>query len=52
MEDPVANPLQQPFEKCRAARRLLAEWMADESGYDEHVWTILEKLFEEHPVAV
>jgi excisionase family DNA binding protein len=39
-------------ERNEAARRLLAEWMADESGYDERAWPILEKLLEENPVSI
>jgi excisionase family DNA binding protein len=35
-----------------AARRLLAEWLADESGYDDRVWPIVEKLIEENPVSL
>jgi excisionase family DNA binding protein len=43
---------QRPIEKNQAARRLLAEWMADESGYDERVWPTVEKLLTEHPVSM
>jgi excisionase family DNA binding protein len=39
-------------ERNEALSRLLAEWMADKSGYDESVWPIVEKLLEEHPVAI
>jgi excisionase family DNA binding protein len=39
-------------ERNEAARRLLAEWMADESGYDERVWPIVEKLLKENPVSI
>lgn len=35
-----------------AARRLLAEWMADESGYDERVWPTVERLLQDHPVSL
>jgi excisionase family DNA binding protein len=38
------------IERNRAARRLLAEWLADESGYDEQVWPTVERLLESHPV--
>jgi hypothetical protein len=31
-----------------AARALLAEWMADESGYDERVWPEVKRLIEEN----
>ena len=38
-------------ERNSAARRLLAEWMADDSGYDEQVWPTVERLLEQHPVS-
>jgi excisionase family DNA binding protein len=38
-------------ERNQAARHLLAEWMADESGYDEQVWPTVERLIEENPVS-
>lgn len=31
-----------------AAIRLLDEWMADETGYDERVWPIIEKSLKEN----
>ena len=31
-----------------AARSLLDEWMADESGYDERVWPQVKQLIEEN----
>jgi excisionase family DNA binding protein len=40
------------IKRNEAARRLLAEWMADESGYDDRVWPIVEKLIEENPVSL
>jgi len=33
--------------KNEAALRLLGEWMADESGYDEETWPLLKKAIEE-----
>jgi hypothetical protein len=27
-----------------AARQLLREWLADESGYDEETWPVLKQL--------
>jgi len=30
------------------AIRLLQEWMADESGYDEEVWPVVKKAIEEN----
>jgi excisionase family DNA binding protein len=44
------DDLRKRMVKNEAARRLLAEWMADESGYDEQVWPIVEKLLAENPV--
>ena len=32
--------------KSEAAIRLLEEWMADESGYDEEVWPRLKEAME------
>ncbi len=34
--------------KNAAARRLLQEWLADESGYDEAVWAKVKQLIEEN----
>ena len=34
--------------KNAAARRLLQEWLADESGYDEAVWPKIKQLIEEN----
>ncbi len=34
--------------KHKAAIRLLDEWMADESGYDETVWPIVKQDLEEN----
>ena len=34
--------------KNEAAIRLLEEWMADESGYDEETWPIVQKAMEEN----
>ncbi len=33
-----------------AAIRLLDEWLADESGYDERVWPVVEKALRENPL--
>jgi hypothetical protein len=33
--------------KAEAFHRLLDEWMADESGYDEETWPLLKKMMEE-----
>ncbi len=34
--------------KNEAAIRLVREWMADESGYDEKTWPIAKKAIEEN----
>jgi excisionase family DNA binding protein len=49
--DPVGDEVREQIERNRAARRLLAEWLADDSGYDDRVWPIVEKLIEENPVS-
>ncbi len=33
-------------QKNKAARRLLQEWLADESGYDEEVWPKVKQIIE------
>jgi excisionase family DNA binding protein len=48
----TGGALRAQIERNEAARRLLAEWMADESGYDEQVWPVVERLIEENPVAM
>ena len=35
-------------QKNEAARRLLQEWLADDSGYDEDVWPEVKQLIEEN----
>ncbi len=35
-------------QKNEAARRLLQEWLADDSGYDEDVWPKVKQLIEEN----
>ena len=34
--------------KNEAVIRLLKEWMADESGYDEQIWPIIREIIEEN----
>ena len=34
--------------KNEAALRLLRQWMADKSGYDEETWPVLKKAIEEN----
>ena len=40
--------LERQRQKNQEAIRLLREWMADESGYDERVGPILEKALKEN----
>jgi excisionase family DNA binding protein len=47
----IVDPSEQA-KRNQAALRLLEEWMADESGYDERVWPIVEKLLEENSVVI
>ena len=35
-------------QKNEAMRRLLREWLADESGYDEEVWPEVQQLSEDN----
>jgi hypothetical protein len=35
-------------QKNEAARRLLQEWLADDSGYDEEVWPKVKLIIEEN----
>ena len=37
-------------QRYRKAAALLAEWMADDSGYDERVGALLEKELEKDPI--
>jgi excisionase family DNA binding protein len=39
---------EEQIRKNQAVRELLAEWMADESGYDEAAWPIVKELIEEN----
>jgi excisionase family DNA binding protein len=50
--DQLATNGGEQMERNKAARRLLAEWMADESGYDEQAWPIVEQLLEQYPVSL
>ena len=38
------------MERNRRAAALLREWMADDSGYDEEMWPVLEQALKEDPV--
>lgn len=42
------DPLAAQRAKNEAAIRLLREWLADESGYDERVWPIVKRALEEN----
>lgn len=35
-------------EKNQAARRLIQEWLMDESGYDEAIWPTVKQAIEEN----
>jgi len=47
-EAPTAAEVAAQRHKNEAARRLLQEWLADDSGYDEEVWSEVKQLIEEN----
>jgi hypothetical protein len=47
-EAPTAAEVAAQRQKNEAARRLLQEWLADDSGYDEEVWSEVKQLIEEN----
>lgn len=47
-EAPTAAEVAAQRQKNEAARRLLQEWLADDSGYDEAVWPKVKQLIEEN----
>ena len=51
-----ASAEKQQAEEIRKRNEKLLKWlherMADESGYDEKAWPILEKLIKENPVHI
>ncbi len=47
-EAPTAAEVAAQRYKNEAARRLLQEWLADDSGYDEEVWSKVKQLIEEN----
>ncbi len=49
---PQSQEMQAQQQKNEAARRLLQEWLADESGYDEAVWTQVKQLIEDHRMSM
>jgi len=46
--DPL--PPAERMERNRKAAALLREWMADDSGYDEEMWPVLEQALKEDPI--
>jgi len=47
-EAPTAAEVAVQRQKNEAARHLLQEWLADDSGYDEEVWSKVKQLIEEN----
>lgn len=47
-EAPTAAAIAAQRQKNEVARRLLQEWLADESGYDEEVWPKVKQLIEDN----
>lgn len=47
-ETPTVAEIAAQRQKNEAARRLLQEWLADESGYDEEVWPKVKQLIEDN----
>lgn len=45
---PEASQLTERMQRNLAAIKLLEEWLADESGYDERVWPVVRKAIEEN----
>lgn len=45
--DPIAFPSLRLGDN-EAARALLQQWMADESGYDERVWPQVKQMIEDN----
>jgi hypothetical protein len=39
-------------QKNEAARRLLQEWIADESGYDEEMWPQIKQIIEDNRLSL
>jgi len=46
--DRLAKPATEQLTKNEAAIRLLEQWMADESGYDERTWPIVKRTIKEN----
>jgi len=47
-EVPIDAALAAQRQKNEAARRLLQEWLTDDSGYDEEVWPKVKQLIEDN----
>ena len=47
-EVPLDAVLVAQRQKNEAARRLLQEWLTDDSGYDEEVWPKVKQLIEDN----
>jgi hypothetical protein len=47
-QEALAQSVMTQRQKNQAAIRLLQEWLADESGYDEENWPIIKKAIEEN----
>ena len=45
------NGAQPKSQRNAAARQLLQEWLADESGYDEETWPVLKQALEQNRAA-
>ena len=44
----IGTALAAQRQKNEAARRLLQEWLTDDSGYDEEVWPKVKQIIEEN----
>jgi hypothetical protein len=47
-----AKPSAEQRRKYAELRRLMAQWMADDSGQQERDWKILEKSMKENPLSL
>ena len=48
VKDPL--PREERLKRNRQAAALLRKWMADDSGYDEQVWPVVEQTLKEDPI--
>lgn len=51
-DGPGTGARAEQVERNQAAIRLLAEWKADDSGYDEATWPLVEKRLKENPLSL